>query len=42
MATIISNSPLKDYDIVLITDDGVTYYKEKRFLWFTWLKQVTP
>lgn len=41
MATIISNNPLKDYDIVLITDDGVTYYKEKRFLWFRWLKEVT-
>lgn len=29
------------WDICLITDDGITYYKEKRFLWFRWLKEVT-
>lgn len=42
MATIVLNSPQKDYDIILITPEGITYYKEKRFLWFRWLKEVTP
>jgi len=41
MATIVLNSPQKDYDIILITPEGI-YYKEKRFLWFRWLKEVTP
>ncbi len=41
MATINIDSPQKDYDIILITSEGITYYKEKGFLWFRWLKEVT-
>lgn len=41
MATIISNNSQKDYDIILLTLDGITYYKEKKFLWFKWLVEVT-
>lgn len=42
MATIITNDSPKDYDIILISIHGVTYWKKKRFLWFTWMKEVTP
>ena len=41
MATIMDILYPRNYDIALITEDGITYYKEKRFLWFRWLKEVT-
>lgn len=31
----------KDYDFIFVSNTGkVTYYKIKRFLWFTWSKEV--
>lgn len=41
MATIINILYPRNYDIALITNNEITYYKEKGFLWFRWLKEIT-